>query len=172
MANRAELVGLNEPFFETERPALHSLLEGNYGLPLLWLALYRKEDIRDYENVSILLTSRESALASFDARRAGLETFLGAPAHPLIAQFRAVIEAHAYRYYLVNTTELQMLDDDFGANLPGYFDQLDQIVAGTAQTRELPVLTQADDDLTHYPYDGKPLWLCGFSYEIEVPWDF
>lgn len=173
MANRVYLLGVDQDFFASDEPGLHQLLEAEYCLPVLWLALYRKDDIRLYEQVPLLLTSREQALANFDTRRAALATFLGGSSDTLLGQFRRFIEQNAFANYMVNTYELDMMEDDgvFHEQLQGYMDGLDSIVDGSFASRELPVLLQADDGLAEYPYAGNALPLCGFSYDLPLPWE-
>lgn len=173
MANRVYLLGLNQDFFTTDEPELHQLLEAKYRLPVLWLSLYRKEDIRLYEEVPLLLATREQALANFDARRAALVAFLGGSSGTLLDQFRQFIEQNAFANYMVNTYELDMMEDDgiFHEQLQGYMDDLQSIADGSFASRELPVLLQADDELTRYPYTGNALHLCGFSYDLPLPWE-
>ena len=173
MANRVYLLGVEQDFFASDEPGLHQLLEAEYCLPVLWLSLYRKEDIRLYEQVPLLLTSREQALANFDARRAALAAFLGEAADVLLGQFRQFIEQNAFANYMVNTYELDMMEDDgvFHGQLQGFMDDLESIVEGSFASRELPLLLQADEELAEYPYSGNAQPLCGFSYDLPLPWE-
>ncbi len=173
MANRVYLLGVDQDFFASDEPGLHQLLEAEYCLPLLWLSLYRKGDIRLYQQVPLLLASREQALANFDARRAALAAFLGGSSATLLDQFRQFIEQNAFANYMVNTYELDMMEDDgvFHEQLQGYMDELEAIAEGSLESRELPVLVQADDGLAEYPYVGNALPLCGFSYDLPLPWE-
>lgn len=173
MANRVYLLGLNQDFFATEQPEVDQLLEAAHRLPVLWLSLYRKEDIRLYEQVPILLTSREQALANFDSRRNALVAFLGESSGAVLDQFRQFIVQNEFANYLVNTYELDMMEDDGVLNeqMQGYMDDLQSIVEGTLTSRELPVLLQADDGFTKYPHTGKVLHLCGYSYSLPLPWE-
>ena len=75
---------------------------------------------------------------------------------------------------MVNTHELNMMEDDgvFHEQLQGYMDDLASIVEGSSVSRDLPLLLllQADDGLTEYPYAGDAVPLCGFSYDLPLPW--
>jgi len=172
MANRVYLLGVDQDFFASDEPGLHQLLEAEYCLPVLWLSLYKKDDIRLYQQIPLLLTSREQALANFDARRAALAAFLGGSSGALLDQFRRFIEQNAFANYMVNTHELNMMEDDgvFHGQLQGYMDDLASIVEGSSVSRDLPLLLQADDGLTEYPYAGDAVPLCGFSYDLPLPW--
>lgn len=173
MANRVYLLGMDQDFFTTDEPESHQLLEAEYCLPVLWLSLYRKEDIRLYEQVPLLLTSREQALTNFDARRNALAAFLGESSGSVLEQFRQFIVQNAFASYMVNTYELNMMDDDgvLHEQLQGYMDDLQSIVDGTFVSRELPLLLQASNELTEYPYTGKVIHLCGFSFDLPLPWE-
>lgn len=173
MANRVYLLGVDQDFFESDEPGLHQLLEAEYCLPVLWLSLYRKGDIRLYQQVPLLLTSREQALANFDARRPALAAFLGGSSAALLDQFRRFIEQNTFANYMVNTYELDMMEDDgvFLEQLQCYMDDLESIVEGSFVSRELPVLLQADDGLADHPYAGSAVPLCGFSYDLPLPWE-
>ncbi|WP_305821311.1 hypothetical protein [Massilia brevitalea] len=173
MANRVYLLGVEQDFFASDEPGLHQLLEAEYCLPVLWLSLFRKDDIRLYQEVPLLLTSREQALANFDARRAALAGFLGGSTDILLGQFRQFIEQNAFANYMVNTYELDMMEDDgvFHEQLQGYMDNLESIVEGRFASRELPLLLQADEELAEYPYTGNAQPLCGFSYDLALPWE-
>lgn len=152
---------------------MHPLLEAEYFLPVLWLSLFQKDDIRLYAQVPILLTSREQALANFDTRRAALVAFLGGSSGVLLDQFREFIVHNTFANYMVNTYELNMMEDDgvFHEQLQGYMNDLESIVEGSFASRELPVLLQADEGLTHHPHTGKPMHLCGFSFDLPLPWE-
>lgn len=175
MANRAYLCGLNENFFEDDDVSLVPLLERGYALPLLWFTLFRPEDIRMYQHVPILLTSRTQALANLERRAPAMEAFLGEPA-PIVAQWRQFIVDNDYANYLVNTHELQMMEDQVGQferELRHWFAEFETILDGSAARRDLDVVAQASRSLTDfpYPYRGDPYHLCGITFDRPMPWE-
>jgi hypothetical protein len=176
MANRTYLCGLNQNFFEDDddQIQLNVLLEARYCLPLLWFTLFQPDDIKLYSNVPILLTSREAALANLDRNAPALAAFVGEPAATIVAHWRTFIEQNEYANYLVNTHELQMMEDqqgEFHHDLKQMMAEFASIVDGTAPTRELYVVGQADRSLAEYPYRGIPLHLCGVSFNRPMPWE-
>lgn len=174
MANRTYLLGLNEDFFEEENVSLHSLVEARYCIPVLWLSLFQSNDIRLYESIPILLTTRECALGNIDQRFDGLVSFFGEPCRKLLTQWRDFIEKNAYANYLLNTMELAQMENaegEFLNELKNYMTELDALVAGTHATRELSVVVQASQSLVEYPYVNESLPLCGYSNSLSLPWE-
>lgn len=173
MANRAYLCGLNQNFFEDDDVELVPLLERGYALPLLWFTLFRPEDIRLYSGVPILLTSREQALANLAQRADAMKAFLGEPA-TIVGHWRTFIEQNDYANYLVNTHELQMMENEegeFHRDLQQWFAQFDALADGTAGTRQLGVVAQANEALAQFPYRGDPYHLVGITFDRPMPWD-
>lgn len=174
MANRVYLTGLNENFFEDDDVAMHALVERNYAIPLLWFGLFEPEDLKLYSDVPILLTSRDRALASLRRRAPGLKAFLGDLAAPVVDDWITFIEQNAYANYLLNTLELAQMEDEegeFRRDLEQYQAEFETIAAGTFASRELGVLLQETDQLAQFPYAGAPLHLCGYSFDLELPWE-
>lgn len=174
MANRAYLIGTNDDLFATERPRAHTLLEARYFMPVLWLALFKDDDIHVDQGVPFPLTGRSEALANFDARRAGLAKFLGGDADRLLGQFRDFVAQHTYAHYLINTHELKIMEDaegEFHAELREYLDDMYHLGLGDQEERRLMILWQSNKKLADYPSDLTPYFLCGTSSDHPMPWE-
>lgn len=174
MAYRTYLVGLNQHFFDDEDVALNMLLEAEYCIPVLWLALFQAADIGLYHNIPLLHTSRAQALANLDQRAPGLAALLGEPGSKLVAHMRAFIEQNPYANYLINTSELAQMENsegEFQAEMTTWFEELDAIGNQAMTTRALSVLTQASASLVDFPYTDSAIHLCGHSFNLPLPWE-
>ncbi len=174
MANRTYLLGLNEEFFETEDVSLNVLLEAKYCIPLLWLTLFKVDDMRLYHDIPLLLTNRAAALANIDRAAPGIVAMLGQSSATVIAQFRSVIEQNSFANYLLNPSELKDMEDaagEFHAQLKRWFDDLAAIERGGVRPAELDVMLQHGPEMAELPQVIKPMHLCGYSFVVQLPWE-
>jgi hypothetical protein len=150
-----------------------SLLEAKYCIPLLWLALFRPNDVRLHHNAPVLLASKEEAISTWATRKEGICRFLGAPSQEIVAGWEEFIHFQSASIFLLDTRELWLMEDEegqFTIELGAYFSDFDKICSSERVARDLAVVVQASRNLCSFPYVGTSLHLCGFSIGSTVPW--
>jgi hypothetical protein len=85
-------------------------------IPLLWLTMFKEDDIRhrDSEDDSylIFMTTRESALANLNARRAAVEKLLPQTWWGHIDAFEAAIKRAQHNYINVSIEDIESMSSD------------------------------------------------------------
>lgn len=65
---------------------------------------------------------------------------------------------------------MESQEGDLAANLSRYFNELDEICGNPRPSRDLAVCMQADRSVCAYPFEGKSMHLCGYTFDSAVPW--
>lgn len=83
------------------------------------------------------------------------------------------IRTRDHAFFVLNTYELWLMESqegDLAADLSRYFNELDEICDNPRPARDLAVAMQADRSVAAYPFEGKSIYLCGYTFGSTVPW--
>jgi hypothetical protein len=173
MANRTYLYGADSANVEGEEFEAVELLEASYCIPFLWLSLFRRGDIKVVKKAPVPVASKEQVIASWTSRKQAISRFLGPTADRIVAGWDEFIRTRDTAFFVLDTYELWLMENQEGelaAELSRFFNELDEICSNPRPSRDLAIAMQADRSVCAYPFEGKSMHLCGYTFESTVPW--
>lgn len=130
-------------------------------------------DIRVIKNAPVPVASKDQVIASWAARKEAVSRFLGPTADRIVAAWDEFIRTRDHAFFVLNTYELWLMESqegDLAADLSRYFNELDEICDNPRPARDLAVAMQADRSVAAYHFEGKSMYLCGYTFGSTVPW--
>ncbi len=174
MANRTYLLGFNEDFFAVESPVASEILEARYCMPFFWLTLFDLDSVHLYNEIPLLWTSKEKALQVLNSRLTLLHKMFGSTSKEIIGLWHQFVQQQNCQYFLLNTRELWMMQNEEGDFLKELQHQMQELsemtISGVPLMQALVVKQAFSDDDPDCPFMGSTLPLFGHSYSIKVPW--
>jgi hypothetical protein len=152
------------------------LLEANYQVPLLWLALFTPADIQrislpldEYgdgeipETIPTMFAKTEDALRRYAGRKGALREALDAQHHEAMDEWERFLAAHLTKAYVqVDVEDFFGATDDFDSELLEWMDGVEQLEGGGWDSL-CEMICIDDAEVAHYGMRGS-------SSQLELGW--